>query len=95
MHQRNYQNFVERQKQQKSKGVSVAQTNKADLSEGDSLYYNGNEVVEMLFKVSEKHLKCTGYLYITSYKMKLVPDGRVDTGFGTIPYGYVHTITEQ
>jgi hypothetical protein len=69
------------------------------LSESTSLFYDGNEVVEMLFRVREKFSSLkenlSGYLYITSYKMKFVPDRSVDTGFCTIPYGYVHIIEEK
>ena len=78
------------------KGVSVTKTdaNKADLSESSSLYYDKTEIVESLFRVSEKYTSQLGYLYITSYKMKFIPDKAIDTGFLSVPFGYVHTITE-
>ena len=69
----------------------MTKTANADLSESTSLFYDGNEVVEMLFRVTEKYTGLGGYLYLTSYKMKFVPDRSVDTGYCTIPYGYVHT----
>jgi hypothetical protein len=59
------------------------------------LYYGETEIVEMLFRVSEKYTKDKGSLYITTYKLKFIPDRAIDTGFLSIPFGYIHVVLDK
>jgi len=56
------------------------------------------EGLESKFKVKESQRGFYGYLYLTTYKLKFIQDNQkshLDTGFFTIPFGYILKVNES